>query len=164
MGDAAVKTVPATMPLERFWRRPGPVWAVVVGLLAALLGVLLEWLGWRLTDRWLSLLALLTGVLTGLGVRLGSGARGGWLYQGLAVVLAYLAIVAGHLPAFDLADVRSIAAFGGGPFFLFLVSLPFLRGLNSTFDLALIVLGLFQAAYWNRKSRHMAIPASELPR
>jgi hypothetical protein len=124
---------------------------VVVGLLAALLGVVIEWLGWSLTDHWLSPLALVAGVLAGLGVRQGSGSRGGWLYQGLALVLAYLAIVAGHLPAFDKADLGTIASTGVKPLFLFLLTLPFFHGLNGTFDRALIVLGLFQAAYWNRR-------------
>ena len=137
------------------WRRSGPVWAVLTGLLAAFLGVLVEWLGWWLADRWLSPLALVVGVLVGLGVRLGSGSIGSWLYQALALVLTYLAIVAGHLPAFNAADLRSLASSpsGAGPFFLFLLTLPFFRDLNGTFDRAMIVLGLLQAAYWNRNPR-----------
>ena len=40
-----------------------------------------------------ALIAIVVGLFVGRAVRWGSGGRGGRLYQGLAVVLTYLAIV-----------------------------------------------------------------------
>jgi hypothetical protein len=44
------------------------------------------------------LLAVLVGYLVGNGVRKGSGGRGGWRYQALALAVTYLAVSASYLP------------------------------------------------------------------
>jgi hypothetical protein len=52
-----------------------------------------------LTGYEFSLLAILVGWLVGTGVRRGSGGRGGFAYQALAVVLTYVAIASTSIPA-----------------------------------------------------------------
>jgi hypothetical protein len=52
-----------------------------------------------LTGYEFGLLAILVGWLVGTGVRRGSGGRGGFAYQALAVVLTYVAIASTSIPA-----------------------------------------------------------------
>lgn len=51
-----------------------------------------------LTGYELALVAIVVGYLVGAGVRLGAERRGGWLYQTLAILLTYTAIVATYVP------------------------------------------------------------------
>jgi len=44
------------------------------------------------------IIAIVVGVMVGGAVRKGSHARGGWLYQGLAMFLTYAAIVSTYVP------------------------------------------------------------------
>ncbi len=73
---------------------------------AAALGVgaaVVSAVGWywiaRLTEREFGLIAILVGLLVGGAVRLGARRRGGWAYQGLAMLLTYTAIVSSYIPA-----------------------------------------------------------------
>jgi hypothetical protein len=60
---------------------------------SALWMAITRWTGWEI-----GLVAILVGWMVGCGVRKGADGRGGWLYQGLAVGLSYLAIVATYVP------------------------------------------------------------------
>jgi hypothetical protein len=99
---------------------------------------------------WLAPLALITGVVVGRAVRIGSGRRGGPVYQALAVALTYAAVVVAH--AMAMPGLRPVAgswpASAAG-----LLVLPLALGLHGVFGLALIVLGLLQASYANRRRR-----------
>ena len=138
-----------TLGRDRF-TNIGLVWrGVVCGSLAAMLATLLAWLGWLLFDAWLWPLAPAAGALVGLGVRFGTKACGGWLYQALAVGLASLAISIGRLPvsAWNQADGMNAQAL-----LVFLLTQPFYRD-GSTLESAAVIFGLLQAAYWNRKRK-----------
>lgn len=83
--------------------------ATLLGLAAAAVSAV----GWyaisHFTGYEIGLIAILVGVLVGGAVRAGSKARGGWLYQALAVVLTYLAIATSYVPPF-VAGFREAAA------------------------------------------------------
>jgi hypothetical protein len=79
-------------PIGRFSK------AVGAGLVAALLGFLLYYGIAELTGYEFGLIAIVVGFAVGSAVRWGSAGRGGWLYQGLAIVLTYLAIVSTYIP------------------------------------------------------------------
>jgi TM2 domain-containing membrane protein YozV len=66
--------------------------ASVLGVIAGVIGaVILSWLQW-------GLIALLVGIIVGVAVRIGSGDRGGWAFQTLAVCITYLAVCCSFIP------------------------------------------------------------------
>ena len=72
--------------------------ATFLGFGAAILGAAL-WYGIRaLTGYDFGLIAIVVGVLVGLGVRKGAQHRGGLFYQFLAVLLTYCSVVATYVP------------------------------------------------------------------
>jgi len=72
--------------------------SLLFGLGAAALGSIV-WLVVRQTTGYeLGLLAVLVGWAVGAAVSRGSGAKGGWFYQSLAIVLTYLSIVSTYIP------------------------------------------------------------------
>ena len=75
--------------------------AVVFGIVGGLVGAILYWGVARVSGYELSLIAIATGWLTGKGVSLGNGHRGGLLYQLLAVALTWGAICASYVPFMD---------------------------------------------------------------
>ncbi len=72
--------------------------ALVFGTAAAVAGGALYYLIVRLTGINLSLVAVVVGFMVGRAVRVGSGNRGGLLYQLLAVFLTYTSIVGMQVP------------------------------------------------------------------
>lgn len=72
--------------------------AVVLGVPAAAVGAGIYYGVTALTGYELGLVAIVIGVLVGGAVRRGSGGRGGWPYQALAVGLTYCAIVSTYVP------------------------------------------------------------------
>ena len=70
-----------------------------LGAVAGAAGSLVYFAVGYLTGYEFSLLAILVGWLVGTGVRRGSGGRGGFAYQALAVVLTYVAIASTSVPA-----------------------------------------------------------------
>lgn len=72
--------------------------ASVFGILAATAGAGIYYAVLALTGYEVGLVAIVVGLLVGGAVRRGSNARGGWLYQGLAMFLTYSAIVATYMP------------------------------------------------------------------
>jgi hypothetical protein len=78
--------------LGRFGRAAG------AGLGAAILGSALYYTIAAVTGYELGLIAIVVGFGVGTAVRWGSGGRGGWGYQTLAMALTYLAIVSTYIP------------------------------------------------------------------
>lgn len=72
--------------------------ATALGTLAAIGGSLLYFGVAALTGREFGLVAIAVGFMVGTAVRKGSGGRGGWAYQTLAIALTYLAIVSTYVP------------------------------------------------------------------
>ena len=88
--------------LEREWRGG---WggarflkATLYGLGGAAVGAAIWYAVLAITDMQIGLIAIVVGFLVGKAVAKGSGGRGGWQYQTLAVVLTYLAIVSTYIP------------------------------------------------------------------
>jgi hypothetical protein len=89
------------MEKARRWRESGNRWMRGIrallwgGLGAAAGGAIFAWIAIA-TGYELGLISLVAGFLCGAGVKKGSGGRGGWVYQTLAVVLAYTGITLGY--------------------------------------------------------------------
>ena len=75
-----------------FWR------ALLYGGLAAAAGTVVWALIIHLTGYELGLIAIVVGIGVGVAVRKGSGGRGGWKYQTVAMVLTYLSITTSYVP------------------------------------------------------------------
>ncbi|MBI2924249.1 MAG: hypothetical protein HYY24_00920 [Verrucomicrobia bacterium] len=72
--------------------------ALTFGVVAAALGAGIYFGISALTGYEFGLVAIVVGLMVGWAVRRGAEARGGWVYQGLAMLLTYLAIVATYVP------------------------------------------------------------------
>lgn len=86
-------------------RRPGVAGflkALGAGFAAAAAGALVWFLIAKLAHMELGIIAIAVGFVVGCAVRWGTGGRGGWLYQLLAIVLTYLSIVTSYMP--DIAE------------------------------------------------------------
>jgi len=69
-----------------------------LGSIAAVIGFLVYWAVLAWTGYEVALISILVGLLVGVGVKLGSRGRGGWLYQLMAVALTYVSICASYVP------------------------------------------------------------------
>jgi hypothetical protein len=88
--------------------RPGRfLKALLFGAGAAALGCALYYAVLALTGYEIGLVAIVVGYLVGAAVRRGSGGRGGWPYQTLALTLTYLAIVFTYVP-FIVQAIRTM--------------------------------------------------------
>ena len=76
--------------------------ATLFGILAGALGAGIYYGIVALTGFEIGLVAILVGFMVGFAVHVGSRARGGWLYQLLAVTLTYGSIVSAYVP--DVAE------------------------------------------------------------
>ncbi|MCM2257285.1 MAG: hypothetical protein NDJ94_16705 [Vicinamibacteria bacterium] len=72
--------------------------ALAFGLFAGAIGAALWYGVRRLTGYEIGLIAIVVGFLVGAAVRFGSGGRGGWRYQVLAVGLTYFSICLNYAP------------------------------------------------------------------
>ena len=84
-----------------FAQRPGIVGflkALGAGIGAAAAGALVWFLIATFAHMELGIIAIAVGFIVGCAVRWGTGGRGGWLYQLLAIVLTYLSIVTSYMP------------------------------------------------------------------
>lgn len=72
--------------------------AVLFGGGAAAAGAILQYLVLHLFNLNAAIVTILIGFMVGKAVHAGSGNRGGWRYQVIAVVLTYLAIGAAYVP------------------------------------------------------------------
>jgi hypothetical protein len=66
--------------------------ATVFGMAAALIGAIIYHVSVKMTNYNLALVSILVGFMVGKAVRKGTGNRGGWPYQLLAVFLTYTSI------------------------------------------------------------------------
>ncbi len=131
--------------------------ALMLGMLAGAIGAGIDMgLTVALGQRFF-VIPLLIGMGVGWGVRLGARGQGGWTYQVAAVVLGYLAMVAGHLP---LLPVALRGEFGWPGEVLLLLVMPIYQDVNSIAGLAMILLGLFQAWRLNRCPPEPTRPAA----
>ncbi len=72
--------------------------ALFLGMLAAIVSAGVWVAIIKATGYELALVAIFVGIFVGAAVRKGSNARGGWLYQSMAVLLTYLAITGSYVP------------------------------------------------------------------
>jgi len=77
---------------------PGLLRGGALGFLAAALGAGAYYAIAEATGKEFGLASILLGLLVGFAVRIGSGARGGWRYQVLAMFLCYASICATYVP------------------------------------------------------------------
>jgi hypothetical protein len=72
--------------------------ALLLGGVAAALGAALYYGIYALTDSQLGLVAIVVGIMVGVGVRMGAGGRTSMVYRLMAVGFAYLAITSTFVP------------------------------------------------------------------
>lgn len=156
--------------------------AVLLGLLASAAGFGIYYAVARFTGKEYAIIAALIGIMVGLAVKRGSGGRGGWRYQTLAVLLTYATIVSSYVPfiveevlkdaqapataaATPLDTAASLIATGAAPplgmldmilgliaMTAFVFAVPFLAGMENVLGLVIIAVGLYEAWYLNRRS------------
>lgn len=153
--------------------------ALGLGLLGAALGSVIYFAVLKITGYEIGLIAIVVGFLVGAAVRKGSRGKGGWLYQGMAVLLTYCAIVTTYMPfviegfrqaqaqeekAPTAEDAPATAAATGGPLMLGFALLvvfgiafvaPFLAGAQNILGLLIIGFALFEA--WKLNARAPAV-------
>jgi hypothetical protein len=134
----------------------GVLMAIGLGSAAGLAGAVVWWAIRRYASLEVGLIALAIGHFVGLGVRRGSGGRGGRGFQVLAVALTYFWITANYVPDI-LAEVvgRDAAGLAGmtaaesltALVFLFGIALaaPLLQGVGNIIGVLIISFGLWQA-------------------
>jgi len=72
--------------------------SLLAGSAAGAVGAALFYGVAALTGYSFGLIAIVVGLLVGFAVRWGCNGRGGWFYQGLAMLLTYVAIVSTYIP------------------------------------------------------------------
>jgi len=125
--------------------------AAGMGLAGAAIGAGLFYGIVALTGYQLGLVAIAVGLLVGLGVRRGSGARGGWRYQALAVGLTYVACCSTYVPM--LLKVFEEHQVQPDPLRMATLALqvPFLRGTDGIMGLVIIGIALYEAWKVNKE-------------
>jgi len=83
--------------------------ALFFGLSAGAVGAAIYYAVLAATGYEVGLIAIVVGFLVGIAVQVGSRQRGGWLYQGLAMAITYVAIVTTYVP-FVLEELRNSIA------------------------------------------------------
>jgi hypothetical protein len=119
--------------------------ALFFGLGGAVAGATLYYAILAITGYEIGLVAIAVGWLVGRAVQLGSRHRGGRVYQALAVVLTYLAIVSTYLPFIFQRPVDIPSAAAAGALLVFAITAPFLAGLENVIGLLIIGFALWQA-------------------
>ncbi|MCO5171642.1 MAG: hypothetical protein M9894_35515 [Planctomycetes bacterium] len=148
--------------------------AVALGLLASALGAALYFGVAAVTGYELGLVAIVVGLMVGWAVRKGSDGRGGWVYQGLAVVLAYLTVVSTYVPTIAKVIEFSSRHEGAQPTrealqavdpslaaWVLAIPLalqyPYLSGVQNIMGTIILAIALFEA--W-RMNRRVEVPIS----
>jgi hypothetical protein len=135
-----------------FGDRPGAAGflrALGGGLAGGAAGALLYSLVFRLNGYPFGILAIAVGWLVGHGVRLGTGSRGGALYQALAIVLTLVAIVASYVPmVVAQADAAGAIEIAGRA-----IAAPVQLLLQGRLAIVAVPIGLFEAWRLNKRVR-----------
>jgi hypothetical protein len=93
--DGCRRAAEAPLAGSRFGRAAK---AILLGTLAGAVGSGLYYGVSALTGYEFGLIAVVVGVMVGIAVRAGSGGRGGWRYQAIAMFLTYASIVSTYIP------------------------------------------------------------------
>ena len=146
--------------------------ALGLGLAAAAGGAVIYFAVLKLTGYEIGLIAILVGFLVGTAVNRGSQGKGGWLYQDMAVLLTYCAIVTTYMPfvieglrqaaqeegaaspAAAAAPAGGLPGLGLGLLIIFAIAFvaPFLAGVQNFMGWLIIGFALFQAWKMNQRS------------
>jgi hypothetical protein len=146
---------PCRAGVEGLARSGGFGKALVLGLGAAAAGWAVYFAILKLFEFEFGLIAILVGFIVGKAVSNGSGGRGGWLPQALAIGLTYLAIVCTYVPL--IADsMRSEDPSAAGAALYVVASViavlyPFLSVTESPMGLVIVAVGLYQAWKLNKR-------------
>ena len=143
-------------------RRPGAVGflkALGGGVVGGALGALVYYAVRAISGYEIGIIAIGVGWLVGKGVSWGSGWRGGWLYQALAMVLTYVAIVSTYLPEVleairqtpDDPHLLDQGLPGLIAFTVLMLALPFLAGVQNVIGIIIIGIGLYEAWKINKR-------------
>lgn len=154
--------------------------ALLFGGLGAVAGAAVWMAVTHVTGFAIGFVAIFVGILVGYGVKKGSDGRGGWLYQTMAVVLTYVAVVTTYVPDVyreiekQSAEVAAGETAGdasstelhrepssslahvvvlGVAAFVFSFFVPFLAGFEHVVTLLILGFALFQA--WKMNKRHV---------
>jgi len=114
-GQRTCETCASQVPVDESTRLGRFSRALIFGTVAATLCAALWYAVMTITGYELGLIALIVGLVVGVAVRLGSKERGGWVYQGMAVALTYLAIVSTYVPVLVEALGEGIVEEGAAP-------------------------------------------------
>lgn len=155
--------------------------ALLFGVGAAIAGTILYYAILAITGLELSLISIVVGFMVGAAVRKGSGGRGGWRYQALAMFLTYTSIVSSYVPLIvqeirkqgttvAAADSAARAAEVSAPspdsaptvstgakvlaiatLLGLLYALPFLGGADNIIGIIIIAIGVYEAWRLNKK-------------
>lgn len=130
--------------------------AVLFGGGAAVAGGLLYLLVATVTGYEIGLIAILVGWMVGRAVSMGSGHRGGWLYQVIAIGFTYVAICTSYIPqVVDAWAEQGLGELTGAALYVaaFILSLvlPILSITVSPIGALILAFGLFQA--WRENKR-----------
>jgi hypothetical protein len=162
-----------------FGGTPGPsglMRAMAFGLGGGVLGALLYFLVVKFSGYQLGLIAIAVGWLVGQGVRMGTGGRGGALYQTIAIVITYLAIVTSFVPMVlegaHRPPARPAAAAGDAArespadardpegdsipvvaVVLIVLAAPFLLLFQGSFTIVFVAIGVYEAWRLNKRLR-----------
>ena len=129
--------------------------ALVLGVGAAAAGWAVYFAILKLFEIEFGLIAILVGFIVGKAVSSGSGGRGGWLYQALAIGLTYVAIVCTYVPLIaDAMRSEDPSATGAALYvaasFIALLY-PFLAVTESPIGLVIVAVGLYEAWKLNKR-------------
>jgi hypothetical protein len=123
--------------------------AALFGLGGALAGAALYYAILAITGYEIGLVAIAVGWLVGRAVQLGSRHRGGRVYQVLAVVLTYLAIVSTYIPFIFEGDFQLASASAAAALLAVAIAAPFFAGFENVIGILIIGFALWQAWHMN---------------
>jgi hypothetical protein len=131
--------------------------ALLFGAGAAVAGSLVYLAVLAATGYEIGLISILVGWMVGRAVSKGSGHRGGWLYQTIAVGFTYLAICTSYVPHIidawrlspETAELSGAVAYLGA--FVVSLALPVLSITAAPIGALILAFGLFQA--WRENKR-----------
>jgi hypothetical protein len=117
--------------------------ALMYGAAAAVVGAAIYYAIVAATGLEIGLVSIVVGIIVGKAVRRGAGARAGWHYRALALVLTYMAITATYVPiVLKEASVHSVLA---ACFVALILPGLMLMNFENILGLAILGFGLYEA-------------------